>query len=106
MGQDNETLRARVSRAVMEAVLEAGRAHPGAKDIYLDLDQVLPGMCDAIVITASAMGQMPDNPEDAVQLMKSMEERIVEAMRHITELIRLGKLPPPPGDRPKLHLVD
>lgn len=103
--QDNESLQARVSQAVTEAVLGAGRAHPGADDIHLDIDAVIDGMCDAIATFVASVALMPEDRERGVALLENAERGIVARLRFLGEKVSSGELDPPPSDRPKPRLV-
>jgi hypothetical protein len=103
VSQDNDDYRSRVSKAVIDAVLEAGRARPGDPDISLDINVALDGMCEAMATLAAAVAQVPSDREQGVAALASMEKDIVERLRFFADKIKSGELPPP--ERPTLRLV-
>ena len=104
-GQDNESLKSRVSKAVFEAVLEAGRARPDAADVHLNVNEVLDGMCDAMATFAGMVAQMPEDHAQGADLLGMMEERIVSRLGFLAERVRSGELAADPPVRPKPRLV-
>ncbi|HVJ03821.1 MAG TPA: hypothetical protein VM662_16710 [Sphingomonas sp.] len=103
VGQDNESYQIRVSRAVLAAVLEAGRAHPDARDLRVDVNPALAGLCEAVATFAATIAQLPEDREKAVALLGEMEAEIAAGLRFFAEKIRAGEFPPP--ERPKPRLV-
>lgn len=106
MAQDNENFRERVTNAVLHAVTEAGRAHPGAKDIHLDMNVALDGMCRAMAIWASTAAQMIGDPEKGAQALGEMEEQLSSQLRYLAEKVRNGSMSIEGREKPTLRLVD
>lgn len=103
-GQDNETLQRRVSQAVIAAVIDAGRAYPGALDAHLNVIAVFEGLCEATAELAVTLGERAKDPETSAALIETLEAGMIARLRFFAEKIRSGEYPPP--ERPKPRLIE
>ena len=105
MTQDNQTTREMVAQAVMAAAIEATRAHPDAKDLRIDVNDVIAGMCDAMATFAATIAQLPQDREAGATMLGEMETEIVARLRFLADKVRSGELASDPPVRPKPRLV-
>jgi hypothetical protein len=104
-GQDNDTYQDRVALAVIEAVIDAGRAHPGAADVHLNTHEALDGVCEAMAALAATFAQLSGDPGHAVAILTRMEERAVSRLRFFAEKVSAGEMAGLPTILPKPKLV-
>lgn len=103
--QDNEDYRSRVSKAVTQAVIEAGRSHPGDPDTTLNIDAALDGICSAMATLAATVAALPEDREKGAAMLTRIEGELVSRLRFFAEKVRSGELSGTPPERPKPRLV-
>lgn len=105
-GQDNLSFRDRASSAVIEAIIDAGRACPGVGDSHVDPRDAMEAMGHAMATFAAVLAQCKEDPEKAAQEIADVETQIVSKLRFLADRAREGALSSAPTKRPKLRVVD